>query len=534
MTANKGSFVTQAAILAMASITVRLIGFAYRIPLTRLLGDAGIGFYANAYNAYAFALILSAGALPAAISKLVSERVAVGRYYDAHELFKNALMAAAVIGAFLALIMGFGANWFTSLRFFNHPGAAYGMRALAPAVFVVTFLAVLRGYSQGMKTMMPTAFSQVFEQIFKVIFALWLAHVFYRSTGRVEVAAAGAAASTGIGVLAGLIFLIGIYMLVAKDLKSRAAANVRNMPLHGREKREDQLKTLAKTALPIIASMGIYSIATLIDTGMAVDRIMASDAFTRGEVDELVGQFTGKFLLLTLLPVSLSMALNQAIIPEISSAKAVMDLGAVKHKINTAFRVSMALSIPAVVGLVVLADPILLLLFPNHPEGGWLLRYGAVSIIFLALVQISSGALQGMGKVRLPMIAAAVGVFIKIPINWFFMAVPEINIMGAVISTIVCYVVATVINLYFLHKHTGVLPDYVGAFVKPAFAAVGMGMACFVTYHVASIIAPDRVAAVMALLIAVPVYLAFMWMIGGFKPQDLEAMPLPKALRKWF
>jgi len=541
MTANKGSFVKQAAILAAASILVRLIGFAYRVPLTDLLGDEGNAFYSTAYYVYAFAIVLSSGAIPAAISKLVSERVAVGRFHDAHELFKTAMGAAAVLGATLALVMALGANWL-AVSVYSLPGAVYAIRALAPTIFVVALIAVFRGYFQGMNTMMPTAFSQVFEQIFNVIFSVWLAHVFFRAAGG-ELAgvgfaeargAAGAAAGTGIGAVAGLIVVVGVYLLVAGDLRNRAATNARNLPKNGREKREAQLKALAQTALPIIVSMGIYQVATLIDIGMATNRITASGAFSDVEVAELVGQFTGKFLLLTALPVSLSLALSQAVIPDISSAKATMDFGAFKHKINTALRISMALSLPAVVGLTVLSDPILALLFPNYPDGGWLLRYGAVSIIFLALVQISSGVLQGIGKMHLPIIAAAVGVAVKIPVNWVLLARPEINIMGTVISTIVCYVIAAFINLYFLHKHTGVFPDYAGAFVKPTFAAIGMGLVSFVVHHIVSIAAPDRVATMVALLVAVPVYLVFMWMIGGFRKQDVDAMPFPKAVRKWF
>ena len=518
--------------MAAASLIVRLIGFTYRLPLTDLIGDTGNTFYSTAYHVYAFALIISSGAMPAAISKLVSERVALGHYRDAHELFKNALGIAVAIGTAAALFMAIGANWLTQLRFFNYPEAAYAVRALAPTVFIVALLAVFRGYFQGMNTMIPTAVSQVIEQIFNVIFSLWLAHVFF-SAGRVEHAAAGAAAGTGIGAVAGLIVVLGIYLLVAKDLRQRAAKNLRTVvPSVGAEKRETQIRAILLTAMPIIVGMGIYHIATFIDMGMAKDRIMYSGVFTEEQVDIMVGQFTGKFLLLTILPVSLSVALSHAIIPDISSSKAIMDGTAVKEKINTALGISMTLSIPAAVGLSVLADPILALLFPNHPEGGQLLRYGAASIVFMALVQVSAGALQGIGKVMLPVIAAFFGVMVKIPVNWYLLAVPGINILGTVISTIVCYIVAAAINLYFLHKYTGVLPDYINAFVKPAFAATGMGFACFVTYHLVGIIAPDRLATVMALLVALPVYLALMWAIGGLR--NMEAAPLPGFVRGIF
>jgi len=531
---RKNHFIKQAAILAAASLLVRLIGFFYRLPLTDLVGDMGNAFYLSAYYVYAFAITVTSGALPAAISKLVSERVALGKFSDAHELFKTALGFAAITGAVMAFFMFFASGWLTQLRFFNYPEASYAVRALAPTVFVVALLAVFRGYFQGMNTMLPTAVSQVIEQIFNAAFSLWLAHVFFR-TARVEQAAAGAAAGTGIGAVAGLIVVFGFYLLVAKRLRVRAAGNYHTLCLNGgSEKRQDQIRSLLMTAFPIIIGMGIYQIANFIDLGMAKDRIMSSGVFTDDQVDIMVGQFTGKFLLLTTLPVSLSVALSQAVIPDISSSRATMDKEAVSQKINTAMRISMALSIPAVVGLSVLADPILALLFPEHPEGGWLLRYGSVSIIFLALVQVSTGALQGIGKVLLPAIAAFFGVLVKIPVNWFLLAVPEINILATVISTIACYVVAAVINLYFLYKHTGVMPDYIGAFLKPAFAATGMGLLCFVTHHMVGLFAPDRVATIVALGLGVPFYLLLMWMVGGFPRQDIDAAPIPKGIRRWF
>ena len=512
---------------------MRFIGFMYRPPLTGLIGDIGNTFYTAAYAIYTFALIISSAALPAAISKLISERIALGRYRDAHELFKNALGIAVVIGAAAVLFMAIGANWLTQLRFFNYPEAAYAVRALAPTIFVVAILTVFRGYFQGMNTMVPTAVSQVIEQIFNAIFSIWLAHIFFRAS-RVEHAAAGAAAGTGIGAVAGLIVVLGLYLLIAKHLRERATQNLQVMAPSHIEKRGAQIKAILYTALPIIIGMGIYSISTIIDIGMAKDRIMYSGFFTEEQVDIMVGQFTGKFILLTALPVSLSVALSQAIIPEISSAKAVMDRGAIKHKINTAMRISMTLSIPAAVGLAVLADPILVLLMPSHPEGGQLLRFGSISIVFLALVQVSSGALQGIGKVRLPVIAAFCGVLIKIPINWYLLSIQQINIFGVIISTIVCYIVAAAINLYFLYKYTGVLPDYIGAFLKPAFAAAGMGFACFAAYHMIGLIVPDRVATVLTMFIGLPAYVALLWLVGGIAKQDVDAAPLPGFVRKWF
>jgi len=531
--ARKGHFVKQAAILAAASLLVRLIGFFYRIPLTEWVGDDGNAYYLTAYFIYAFAITVTSASLPAAMSKLVSERVALNRFSDAHQLFKTALVIVAAFSAIVAFVLFFGADWLIGRLYPNLPGAVYALRALAPTIFVVAILTVFRGYFQGLNNMYPTAVSQVVEQIFNATFSLWLARVFFRSA-MVEYAAAGAAAGTGIGAVAGAIVVFGFYLTVARMIRVRAAGNHHTLELTGKpESRNAQIKALLSTALPIIIGMGIYQIANIIDLHMAETRILSTGAFTSDDVRAMTGQFAGKFLLLTTLPVSLSVALSQAVIPDISSSNATKNKRGIRAKVNMAMRVSMMLSIPAVVGLSVLADPILAMLFPSHPEGGWLLRYGAVSIIFLAMVQVSTGALQGMGKVMLPAFAAFCGVMIKIPVNWFLLGIPAINIMGTVISTIVCYVVAAGINLHFLRKHTGVKLDILGAFVRPSIAAAGMGMACFVAHHMIGLAAPGRVATLAAILVGVVVYLFLMWLLGGFPKQDIERAPIPRFLRRW-
>jgi len=531
--ARRGHFVKQAAILGLASLLVRLIGFFYRIPLTEWVGDEGNTYYLNAYFIYAFAITITSASLPAAISKLVSERVVLNRFSDAHQLFKTALVMATVFSAVVVFVLFFGAEWLVGHMFPDLPGVVYALRALAPTIFVVAILAVFRGYFQGLNNMYPTAVSQVVEQIFNATFSLWLARIFYRSA-MVEHAAAGAAAGTGIGAVAGAIVVFGFYLTVARLIRVRAAGNHHTLELTGGpESHNTQIKALLSTAFPIIIGMGIYQAANIIDTAMIGNRLMSSGAFTLGQVRAMSGQFTGKFLLLTTLPVSLSVALSQAVIPDISSSNATKNKRGVRSKVNIAMRVSMMISIPAAVGLSVLADPILAMLFPSHPEGGWLLRYGAVSIIFLAMVQVSTGALQGIGKVFLPAFAAFCGVAVKIPLNWVLLGIPAINIMGTVISTIVCYVVAAGINLHFLRKHTGVKLEILGTFVRPSIAASGMGMACFVAHHMVGLAAPGRVATLVAILVGVVVYLFLMWLLGGFPKQDIQRAPIPRFLRRW-
>ncbi|MCL2286323.1 MAG: polysaccharide biosynthesis protein [Firmicutes bacterium] len=527
MSAKRGnSFVHQAAILAAASLFVRFIGFLYRIPFTNWIGDIGIDNYNTAYQIYTFAIAVSSGALPVAVSRLVSERIAKKQYHNAHQMFKIAMMFALVLGGLAGLIVGFGANFFAGLL--NAPEAALATRTLAPTLVVVAMLAVFRGYFQGMKTAVPTAISQVVEQILKVVITLWLARMF-RDAISIQYAVAGGTIGTGVAAVAGLAVVAFLYALVAKDLRNRSNNDVNR---YTEENKMTQIRAIFSTALPMILAMVIFSVSGFLDLRMTISRMVGSGAFTIEEAQALRGQFTGKFILLTTLPVALSVALSAAVIPEITSSSVKMDTGAVKRKTNTALHLSMILSIPSAVGLAVLADPIIGLLFPRAPEGGWLLRYGAVSIVFMALVHVLTGTLQGLGHVKLPVIAAFVGVLTKIPVNHFLIGIPSINILGAVISTVVCFAVAAAINMYFLYRHTGILPNLTGAFIKPTVAATGMGMVCHIVHIVISTFAPTAIATIAALGIGAMSYVVFMCLIKGFRKSDLQAAPLPGKIRR--
>ena len=519
------SFVRQAAILAAASLFVRLLGFIYRIPFQRLVGDAGVADYFTAYQVYTFAIALTSGALPVAISRLVSERIAQGQYHNAHQMFKTALLFATAIGSVAGLVMLFGAEIIA--HFMDAPGITLAVRTLAPTVVVVGILAVFRGYFQGMKTAIPTAVSQTIEQVFKVVVSLWLAYVFFNAAD-LSPAVAGASAGTGIAALAGLAVVVLLYALIAKDLRKRAS---KDKNYDADESKSMQISAIFKTALPMLTAMTILSGSGLLDFFMISNRLTASGAFAPIEVRDLLGQFTGVFILLTTLPVSLSSALSTAVIPEITASSVQSNTAAVRHKANMALRLSMILSIPSAVGLAVLAEPIIALLFGRGQQGAWLLQYGAVSIIFMALSHVLTGTLQGLGQIKLPIIATLIGALVKIPVNYVLIAMPSVNILGVVIGTIVCFMVSAGINMYFLYRCTGILPSLSAAFIKPLVAATGMGMVCYAVYHTAKIFMPSALATIGALCAGGITYVLLMCVIKGFRQSDLQAMPLPRKIK---
>jgi len=515
---RKSSFVKQAAILAAASILVRVLGFLYRVPLTNMIGDEGNGIYSAGYYIYTFFLVMSSAGLPAAISKMVSEKISVGHFKAAHKIFKVSLIIAFTIGLICSLLMYFFAENLCEL--IESPDSYYSILTLSPTICIVSVMAVFRGYFQGMNTTVPTALSQVAEQIFNAVFSVYLAYLFIDN---VIYSAAGGTAGTGVGALAGLIFIVFVYFLTRPNIKRRI---YRDKQLYRDESFKKITKNLINLAIPIITGTAIFSMTNLIDMQMVNSRLSAA-GFEQAKINALYGQLTGKYVTITTLPVSVSTAVATAVLPAIAAGIAKKAFKDVNLKINVALRVTMIISIPAAIGIGVLGTPILKMLYPNYSDGGILLQVGSISIIFLALSQIATGILQGLGRVYVPAVNALIGAVLKIPLNYFLISVPEINVTGAVISTIVCYAAASYLNFRALKKVTKTRTDIAGILVKPLIASMFMAAACYLSYKFfCFLLSSNTISTIISICLGCVVYFTAMALTGGLKKHDLELIPM--------
>lgn len=515
---KKGSFIIQASVLAAASLIVRFIGFLYRLPLTALIGDRGNAIYSAGYYIYTFLLILSSAGLPAAISRLVSTRIAKGEYRNAQKIFRVSMIFAGAAGAIGMLVLFFFAE--PIAKMVDSPNSVYCLQTLAPTLLIVGVMSVYRGYLQGMNIMTPTAVSQIFEQVFNAVFSVYLAWVLVKQS--IPLGAAGGTAGTGIGALAGLIVVMIFYNRMKPEIRHNMRIEEKGIY---QETTGEAFKKLVVTAFPIIAGTAVFSMTNLIDMKMVMSGLMSSGAFTEAEAEVLYGQLSGKYVTLTTFPVSISSAMATAAIPNIAMAVTVGNKKEVKRKINTALKLAMIISIPAAVGIGVLGDQILSMLFPSYPEGGVLLKVGAISIAFLSFCQIVTGVLQGIGKIQVPVIGALLGAVVKIALNWILIRIPSINVVGAVISTDVCYLVASIFNVIMLMRYTKTRVNFSGVLIKPTIGSIIMGIGCVIGYKVISLIFGNTISTLLTIIVAVIIYLLVMIFIRGITEEDLLSIP---------
>ena len=367
---------------------------------------------------------------------------------------------------------------------------------------------------------MPTALSQIIEQVFNAVFSVYFAWILIKYG--VEFGAAGGTAGTGIGALSGLIILMIFYVKTIKKRNEIFALDKKNYRVEGSG---EIVSNLVKIAVPVITGTAIFSMTNFVDMVMVNSRLAAA-GFDHNTIVKLYGQLNGKYVTLSTMPVAISTAIATAVIPSIAASMARKEHSIVQSKVDTALRVTMMISIPAAGGLGALGTPILAMLFPRYAEGGSLITVGSISVIFLALSQISTGVLQGIGKVKTPAFNALWGALVKIPVNYVLIAIPQINIIGAVISTTVCYIVCSILNFRALVKTTGVKPDYTGMLLKPGFSALCMSICAVAAYRGIYCLVPSNTFATLAaILIAIVVYVIVMILVKGFKREDLKMMP---------
>lgn len=537
---RRNNFIVQGTILAVAGLIVRIIGLLYRIPMTNIIGDEGMGYYSFAFEPYSVMLLLSYHGLPTAVSKLVAERNGEGKFKNSYRVFRCAMVIAIIIGAITGAITFFGAGYIAG-GINNQPMSAYALKVLGPTLFVLSVMGILRGYFQGMGTMVPTAISQVIEAIANAIISIVAAGYLFAAGKKFDLVvnskshaeaygAAGGTMGTFAGAVAGLIFLAFVFLLFRTMLKRQ----MRKDRGHSKEPYAQIGALLLLTSAPIILSSVIFNLSTTLDGAVFSGIMQSKFKMPEGEVASLWGVFTNKYKIMIMVPVAIATALATSIVPDFSEEMAAGNKGRLINKIHHAIRFTMLVAIPSAVGLSVLAGPILTLLFKNVGKTDiYLLRFGTLAVIVYSLSTITNAVLQGINQMKKPVIHAAIALAAHLLVLVFMVWVCNIHIYGVLISYIlfalfICILNASAIRLALSYKQ-----EFFKTFLMPAAASLIMGIFVFLSYKgIYALTKKNLVSLLPAILIGIILYGILLLVFKCVDEEDLYAMPMGKKFLK--
>lgn len=535
MLPGKQSFIKGAVILTLAGIISRMIGAIFRIVLAALIGDEGIGLYQMAYPIYSALLIISTAGIPIAVSKLVSENLAVKNYYGAVRVFKVAVTVLAISGFIISVGLYFGAELLVEY-ITRDSRALIPILYISPAIFFVAVMSAFRGFFQGQQTMLPTGVSQIIEQITRVSVAIYLAVVLLPRG--LEYSAGGATFGAAAGAVFGLAFLVIYFIKTSPDLFQKAQ----------RQKSKESLGFfrvlyyIAAIAIPITVGNLVMPLISILDLSIVPQRLEFA-GFTEARATALYGQLTGMAGSLIQIPTILTIALAVSLVPSISEALALKNRETIRRNTNLVIRLTLILGLPAAVGLFILAEPITVLLF-NNAEAALPLKVSALSVVFITLYQTTTGILQGMGKTMLPVKHMVYGAVIKTILTWTLTAQPQFNILGAAFATVVGFAISSLFNIFNVWKLTRVRINPGELLLKPLASVTGMGVVVYLAYtYLNQLFAalflrlPDLVtasraislsnagAAFLAIAAGVVSYGIFLFITGSITKEDLKLIP---------
>jgi stage V sporulation protein B len=528
---KESNFIIQGSILAVASVICRLIGILYRIPLTNILGNEGNAYYGYAFEVYALMLLLSSYSLPLAVSKLVSARVAKGQRKNAYRIYKCALLFAGVVGLVVSLITYFGAD-FIAGTLMSQPMSAVALKVLAPTIFVVAIMGVLRGYYQGLGTMMPTVFSQIIEQIINAVISVAAAFYLFSYGKKIDAllytesygpayGAAGGTLGTGAGALAGLLFLL----IVAALYKPVINRHLRRDRTTYKEEYSEIFMILVLTIVPVIFSTAVYNISSILDQGM-FNKIMALQGNDAKDIADIYGIYTGKYKLLTNVPVAIASALAASTVPTLSRALAEGNKRAVARKISSSIRFTMIVVIPCAIGLTVLASPILQLLF-NDAEvlPARLLQLGSITVILYSLSTLTNGILQGINQMKIPVRNATISLVIHLIALFIMLTVFKWGIYAVLYANIIFALLMCILNSMAIRKHINYEQEIKYTFIIPSVAAIFMGVLVFLVQFLLFKVVSNNIATILAIVVGIIAYFVILLVLKGINRDDLEQMP---------
>ncbi len=437
---RKQDLFSGAAVLAGAGLIVKVIGACFKIPLGAMLQPEGNAIFSVAYNLYALLFALATAGVPVAVSKMVALSASEGRYCDAQDTVRVALLVFALIGSLGTCVLWFGAEFFASAMGVFEAGSA--IRAVAPAVFFVSLLSVFRGYYQGFCDMVPTATSEVIEATVKLFFGLFLAWWLKQHGGSLAYQAAGAI----VGVTVGAAVACGYLAVIRRRVTLSFPKGEKN-----RKNFRALLKDLFTETLPITLSASVIGLTNVIDSGLIMNLLQKSGCSVQRAM-RLFGTYTYATNLFGL-PNVLVSTIAVSLVPTVAGA----DNDTLENTTRDTLSVAATLSISAACGLGVLAYPVLKLLYGGGVEDGVLQTAGSLLSLLcfaippLALATVMNALHQASGKARVTVVAMMAGAVVKLVANLCLVRNPDIRIFGAAISTILCYLTICGVDFWCLN-----------------------------------------------------------------------------------
>lgn len=512
----------QGTVLAVAEFITRLIGLVYRIPLQRIAGDEGMGYYGYAYDIYSILYILSISGVPLAVMKLTSACRARHDTRNQRRIVQAALIWTIVVGGVIGGLTSLFARQISYVVFGSQlaDNITPSLRVLGITIFFCCVLSAFRGFFQGLGTMIPTAVSNIIEQIFNAVFSVLMAWILVAQGPRY--AAMGGTLGTCIGALSAVLFLVVLYLIYRPGFMRRVRRDRTSRPIAY----STLLKNITMIMVPVMLGSIVSQINAVIDSSM-YSNILVGQGYSADLISTLYGKYTSKFKTICNLPLAMATALGVAMIPDIQTAFVKGDRDGVRRNISLTLRFSMIVAIPSTVGLAVLGGPVVQLLFGDTSSVVKnMMLIGSTYVVLYSIQNVTTSALQGVDNMRAPLINSIIALGIHVVFVYVLMKYCDMNIFALIYGTVLLAFIMCILNHYSLKKTLGYKQEITKTYLIPTAASAVMGICAYIVYRVFLLwLGSNGIACIIAILAGIFVYTAMLLMMHGVTEEEIYKFP---------
>ena len=470
---KKQNFLQGTALLAMATMIVKLVGALYKVPLNAIIGEKGFGYFSTAYEIYNILLMISTAGLPVAMSRMISQASSLEHYGQVRQVYATARRIFLILGITGSVLMT--AFCRPLANFWNQPDAWAAIGFLGPCVLLICIMSAYRGYFQGQSNMIPTAVSQVLEVVTKLIVGMIAAVAFLKATASISLAAGGAILGVTASCLVSAVYLFGCFRKSYRQLPEGT-----DTP----KSFSSTAKELLKIAVPITVSSTILSIITSLSSKIYMGRLLGS-GISQEAADTMRGIHVMTQTIYNM-PCSFITPITVSIIPAITAQITLKKFKETRMTEESAIRVTGIFAMPCAVGLVCLAGPVTALLGGYTGEklalATKMMTVLGISVVFNALVLVTTAIMQAHGNVNRPVINMLIGGVIKLIIVYVLTGNRAIGIVGTPIGTLTSYVVICILNVFSIRSLVADPPRMLVNLIRPLLASCIMGVAVWLSW----------------------------------------------------
>ena len=545
---KKQTFLQGTAVLAMATVLVKLMGFLFKVPLNNIIGEDGFGYFNTAYDVYNVLLMISTTGLPVAMSRMISQAQTLGNHAQIKRIYRTSLYVFLTIGMVGSLGMLFFCRQLSVMVTTNENSWA-AIAALAPCVLLICLVSAYRGFFQGQSNMTPTSVSQIFEAVTRLVVGLGLAWLVMKLTGEAAVRAQGIVLASGEtaqdygditlaagGAILG-VTLGSLISVVYLHHKFRQSNQILSLGGGTAKSTRSTMKELLSIAVPITLGSAGLQIINLFDTMISMRRLTGALQWTEKMADSAKGVYNFCQTVFAL-PCSFIPTITIAVIPAITASLTRKDLAEAKATSESSVRTMALIAMPCAAGLFVMAEPVIRLLCSTYTEdkiqlAATMLAILGLTVIFNSLVLLLNAIMQAHGDVVTPVVNMLIGGIIKIIVNYILVGQPNLNIVGAPIGTFICYISITALDLIAMKRHISARPAIFKNIIRPGLASAIMGAATFMVYRVLSnAISSWKLACLLSLAFAVVLYAVLVVFLRCLTYEDCMLLPKGEKIAK--